>query len=104
MSDGRPGRRPGTPSPNKKYWVITVKGVFVRFEWPGNLQLPNLLPTYFENAKSAGIAAQLLNGGAGFIAVISPVTRKWLELLARGEKPEVKVETFPTSVPIAHLR
>lgn len=103
MVERKPGVKAGTPSPNKKFWVIRVKGIFVRFEWSGN-RLPPSVPTYFNDSKSAGIAANLLNGGADFIAEIFPVTRKWLESVARGENPEVKVSTFPVRVPIAQIR
>lgn len=102
MVGGKPGAKPGTPSPNKKFWVIQVKGGLARIEWPGHLQPPGL-PTYFEDEQGAANAAHLVSGGMEAVPTICSVTRKWLESLRRGEKPGVKVITLPTRIPIVNI-
>ena len=93
MSDGRPGRRPGTPSPNKKFWVVRIKGGLVRIEGPRIHQYA-IGPTPFVDAKSAKNAARLVWVGEMHIVEIIAVTRGWLESVAKGEHPEVKVDTY----------
>ncbi len=93
MSDGRPGRRPGTPSPNKKFWVVRIKGGLVRIEGLGTQQ-PGRGPTHFVDAKSAMNGARLIWVGEMHIVEIIAVTRGWLESVAKGEHPGVKVDTY----------
>lgn len=93
MSDGRPGRRPGTPSPNKKFWVVRIKGGFVRLEGLGIQQFAKG-PTPFLDEKKAQGATRHLWVGESFYAEIIAVTRGWLESVAKGEHPEVKVDVY----------
>lgn len=93
MSEGRPGRRPGTPSPNKKFWVVRIKGGFVRLEG-FHIQQFEKGPTPFLDDKKAQNATRHLWVGEPFFAEIIPVTRGWLQSVARGEHPEVKVDIY----------
>ncbi len=93
MSSGRPGKRLGTPSPNKKFWVLRVKAGLVRLEGFGIQQFESG-PTPFLDEKGALNATRHIWVGESFYAEIIAVTRGWLESVARGEHPEVKVDVY----------
>lgn len=93
MSDGRPGRPPGTPSPFKKFWVIELQGAFVRLEGiRGLVQLPRG-PTAFTDDKSAIAASRHIWVGELHYVVLHQVNRRWLESVAEG-KAQAKVQVY----------
>lgn len=104
MEGRKPGVRPGTPSPMKKQWVIRVDGQFIRIEGLPS-QPPPGVPTYFENSKSAQIAAQHIAQalGMGLVAELLAVNRKWLLSVARGEITGLRMKQVSWPVPIVRF-
>jgi len=96
LSLGRPGPKVGTPSPFKKYWVIRILGGLVRIEGAGISQFERG-PTPFPDLKIAKKYASRVVVGEPHVAELLGVKRAWLESVARGEHPGLKVEVYRLS-------
>ena len=93
MSDGRPRMRPGKPSPFKKFWVIRIKGKFIRLEGAGILQFDKGPTPFLDTKKAEAVSSYIPVGELHFVELLR-VNRAWLESVAIGEKPEVKVDIY----------
>lgn len=82
----------GTPSPRKVFWVVQIKGEYVRFQ--GVIaNLPPGLPTFFESSRVAMKYAQRVVVGELHYDYIVKVTRAWLEQVQMGEV-RIKVQNY----------
>jgi hypothetical protein len=82
----------GIPSPRKLFWVISIKGAYVRFEGVRIAQLPKG-PTPFETDTAAKNASRHIHVGEIHYVVLQRKSRAWLESVARGETP-VNVQIY----------
>lgn len=89
MSYGKPGMRPGIPSPFKKFWVISIQGVFVRLE---GTQAPRI-PTPFASERDAKAVGSRVYAGEPHYVGLHCVTRQWLTSVTNGDL-EIKVQTY----------